>query len=184
MATIMANGSVTFGDGTSQNSAASSGFSNIVMYTANTSWTVPANIKKCKVTVIGGGGGGAAYNGSALGGGGGSGGISISYLTTVPADIFTVTVGTGGATSSVGNLSKFSNASVSIIATGGGAGGAAGVVGVGGTSSGGELNMSGLSGSGILYGRSGFGVLGIGGWGGGTVFQPTSGNVGAIIIEY
>ena len=64
-----------------------------------TTWTVPAGVTSISVAAVGGGGGGAQ---NTSGGSGGSGGL-LNYVNSVavtPGDVYTVIVGSGGATGS------------------------------------------------------------------------------------
>lgn len=150
--------SVTNGSGsvTIATSGLVSGFANMQVFTSGTStWTIPAGITACKITVVGGGGGGGAgaqasgcvQGGS--GGGGGGGGTAIKYFTGLtPGNTLSYTVGAAGGTSSV---SSGTQTIVTISATGGatGASGAStnsGAGGSGGLGSGGTLNLKGNGG--------------------------------------
>lgn len=176
--------------------------------TGTTTWTVPAYVYKVKITVIGGGGGGASLAGNARSGGGGGGG-TIGVFSVTPEDVLTINVGAGGA---VGNPGTAGGASY-VIGTGiaiqanGGAGGPNSNVGTssaaGGTSFGGDINLSGEYGciSGFGHGPGGSApFIGISGGisaaasnnsgGGGIGSDGTSlilgkaGGSGLVIIEY
>jgi hypothetical protein len=214
---IGSNGSgIVFSDGTRQNTAASvaSGFSNMQVFTANGTFTVPAGVTKVKATVVGGGGGAAGGGGGSGGGGGGAAIKIVSGLT--PANTVTVTVGTGGAgatgaggSGGTGNTSSFG---AHCSATGG-VGGVAFAAGtLGGLGSSGDLNIrggsgstyfensapasvGGFGGSTILGGGaphqtygSGVGVAGGayggGGGGGGSGGAAGAGAAGVVIVEY
>ena len=158
---------------------------NFVAFTSSSTFTVPANVYKLKVTVIGGGGGGGrtAYTNVGGGGGGGAGGGTIKVLSVTPGWTFTVTVGGGGAggtssTGSSGGNSVFTGNGFTITANGGGGGGGGtatgGSGGAGGTCTGGDINLQGGSGG---YGTpqdSGSFNAGAGGSGGGAPFIGTS----------
>lgn len=102
----MGNGNITFGDGTTQSTAATAssyaGFGGQV-FTAPGTFTIPTGVTKLKVTVIGGGGGQNGFStalpspaGASQAGGGGGG--AIGYLTGLtPGGTLAVTVGAGGA---------------------------------------------------------------------------------------
>jgi hypothetical protein len=133
------------------------GFSNLQVFTSTGTFTVPADITKVKVTVVGGGGGGGGYAGSyatnGIGGSGGGAAIKIvSGLT--PSGTVSVTVGTGGAAGGTGSTSRGGTGGTSSFgaycsATGGGGGynsqqaGGNAPVGVGGSGSSGDLNLNG-----------------------------------------
>jgi hypothetical protein len=128
------------------------GFSNLQVFSASGTFTVPAGITKVKVTVVGGGGGGAGgISGSYQGNGGGAGGASIKIISGLtPAGTVTVTVGTGGTAGSAGanaggsgNTSSFG----AYCSATGGAGGQNSSVSTasaaGGVGSSGDLNIQG-----------------------------------------
>jgi hypothetical protein len=89
-------------------------------------WSTPAGATDFKGLIVAGGGGG----GSAMGGGGGGGGYVEFETLTATSDVFTVTVGDGGAggvTNTIagtnGTPSSLSGAGINLVARGG-AGGA------------------------------------------------------------
>jgi hypothetical protein len=89
-------------------------------------WNTPAGATDFKGLIVGGGGGG----GSAMGGGGGGGGYVEFETLTATSDVFTITVGDGGAggvTNTIagtnGTPSSISGAGINLVARGG-AGGA------------------------------------------------------------
>ena len=95
------SGGFKFPDGTTQLTVAT-GFSNIVVYKSEdavSNWTIPANVTRFKVTVVGaGGGGGGVANGAtgaACGGGGGGTAIRI-YTEATPGTTAYLQVGAGG----------------------------------------------------------------------------------------
>jgi len=167
---------------------AAGGFSNMTVFASSGTWTVPAGITKCKVTVVGAGGSGGCADVqiyyAASGGGGGGAAIGIVTLSGGSA---TITVGTGGAsvntsraTGNTGGTSSFVYSATTVSATGG-AGGTANdntpsfKGGTGGVGSGGDLNISGQGGQagsmaaglGALRASAGHGgssILGGGGW--------------------
>lgn len=124
-------------------SPAAGGFSNMDVFTASGSWSVPAGITKCKVTVVGGGGGGDND-----GGGGGGGGTAIKIVSGLtPGASITVTIGAGGAANS-GNggttsFGAYCSASGGTNPTNNDRGG------IGGIGSSGDLNIRG--GDGLRY---------------------------------
>lgn len=155
----------------------------IQTFTANGTYTTPANLRKARVTVVGGGGGGGGSNGSpAASGGGGSGGWAIRWLTAAQLGASqTVTIGSGGAggISTGGNGSTGGTTSVgSLLSATGGVGGTGAVSGsasggAGGVGSTGDLNFNGASGdwgnhSTGVGGHGGDGAYGGGGIGGAT----------------
>lgn len=93
----------------------------VVTYTANGSYTVPAGVTQITVECWGGGGRGGtrqSSNGAAAGGGGGA--YARSVLTVTPGQVFTVTVGAGSNNGGTpGGDSWFGTAST-VMAKGGG----------------------------------------------------------------
>lgn len=169
---------------------ASSGFTNIAVYTSSGNWSVPSGVTKAKVTVIGGGGGGGYYNLGGLNSGGGGGGTAIEYVTGLSGTI-SVTVGAGGAkgtTGATGGTSSFG----SYCSASGGTGGENSQFGegqgVGGVGSGGSINFTGGFGAvtngsnvscGISFMSAGAGQL----YGGGGI-PAGDGAAGIVFIEY
>jgi hypothetical protein len=182
-------GVLTFPDGTTQATAAGGGVGgspvNLTVFTANGTWTKPANLKAVIVKVIGGGGNGGAATGysgggtakapipgyTGAGGGGGSGGYSEKrILASALGATETVTIGPAGSTSSFGTHAT---------ATGGAAGAA-------GANSAGAGGAGGLGASGDINSRGSAGTTGFmsynGGIGGSSVFgggAAATGGVGA-----
>ena len=151
--------SVTNGSGSITVANVLPGFSNMVVFTTagTTSWTVPANVTKAKVTVGGGGGGGGASVSStgsstySYGGGGGAGGTAIGVVTGLtPGGTVSITVGAAGTAGfGAGGNGGSSSFGASISATGGSGGtnagtNASGAAGASGSGSGGSLNLSAL----------------------------------------
>ncbi len=139
--------------GVTVSSTVTPGFSNIAVFTSSGSWTVPAGITACKVTVIGGGGGGGvSWEPSAAGGGGGAGGgTAIKFVSGLtPGGVVGVTVGAGGAggvaisgvygTGGTGGTSSFGGY---CSATGGAGSTSSSTAVLGGFGSGGDLNFAG-----------------------------------------
>ena len=147
------------GDGSSL-SGLSGGFSNMVVLTSGTSWSVPAGIKKIKVFCTGAGGGGGYSNDThKASGSGGAGGTTIHYFDTTAGGSATYAIGAAGAKSTsesslgtTGGDSTFAYGGTTITGGGGQGGGGtstSGAInqgGAGGTSSGGTLNLIGGSG--------------------------------------
>jgi hypothetical protein len=197
------SGNVLRSNGTTWTSAAVSagGFSNLVVFTASGSWTVPAGITKAKVTVTGGGGGvTGAVNGSASGAAGGTA-IKIVSLSGSSA---TITIGAGGASGTDGGNSTFVYSATTVTGNGG-VGSAAGTF-LGGSASGGDINdpggdggsshasgFAGVNGGASFWGSGGRGS-GNGQGAGGRAFGSGAGNcgntfnssgaAGVIVIEY
>jgi len=151
--------------------AASSGFTNMQVFTSPGTFTTPSSTTKIKVTVVGGGGAGSnAVPGTGTGAGGGGGGAAIYVGPVTASTPYAITVGTAGNTSSFGSLAS---------ATGGGGGSGAGTGGAGGAGGAGSAGTLQLKGGG-----GGTGTVGIGGpsylGGGGNngIFPSGSGSAG------
>ena len=136
---------VTFNDGTIQNTAASPG--GFQLFTSSGTFTVPENVTSIKVTVVGGGGGGGdTYSdgyGTYTGGTGGGGGMAAGFISVLPGQTHTVTVGSGGNGSNSGNGAAGGTSSFGayLVATGGGGGsGSTGADGAAGSGSGTATN--------------------------------------------
>lgn len=103
----------------------SSGVAGEAIFTASTSWTVPAGVTSVSVVCIGAGGGGAE-NGS---GGSGGGGGDLRYynnLSVTPGESLTITVGAGGTAGSSGTAGGFSRVArggTTLLEAAGGGGG-------------------------------------------------------------
>lgn len=128
----------------------------MTVFTADGTWTKPAQFSYIIVEVVGaGGGGGAGDTNNGAGGGGGGGGYSKELLTpsdlSATSSIF-VDVGTTNAASS--SFSSF------LSATGGANGATLGVGGEGGIGSGGDINTKGGGGS---HGHTAVDISGQGG---------------------
>jgi hypothetical protein len=156
---------VTYGNlnGTAVGQIIAGSFNFVPFTTTGTStFTVPANVYKLKITAIGGGGSGSGtttLNATASGGGGG--GACINVISVTPGASYTVVVGAGGTTvNSSGTItytdggnSSFTGTGVSMVANGG-QGAQFDTVnptrviipGFGGTASGGLLNFTGSKG--------------------------------------
>lgn len=139
--------------------------------TSGTSYTTPAGCNSIYVECVGagGGGGGADVNSTndfGAGGGGGSGGYAAKYFSVSPSTAYTYAIGSAGTagsntggTGGSGGSTTFT-VSATTVTAGGGAGGVgvsaggvsitqgeARIGGVGGTSSNGDLNISGTAGT-------------------------------------
>lgn len=155
-ATLTAGSNIAITNGAGSISIAttglSSGFSNMQVYTSGTNtWTVPAGVTACKVTVVAGGGGGASAGGNYSFNPGAGGGAAIRYVTGLtPGGTVTATVGAGGTagtSSNNGGTGGTSSFGAYCSATGG-AGGVwnAFTSSSGGTGSGGSYNFTGQRG--------------------------------------
>jgi hypothetical protein len=175
----------------------------IITSTGVTSFTVPTNVYKLKITLIGGGGGGGtgASGSGVFGGGGGAGAGAIRIIAVNPGDSCYITIGSGGAAGSNGGLSQFNLFATTYITcnggTAGGYSGGSGFPGSGGSASGGNVNLSGSGGNGIYGGSAPFigtsasnGISAStnsgGGGGGGLsgILSAGSGGAGICFIEY
>ena len=92
MSTILGNGSITFGDGSTQSSNGAYGGSRT--FTSSGTFTIPAT--KVKVTVLGAGGGGGSQSPAAYAGGGGGAGAAFKWLSSLTVgSTLAVTIGSG-----------------------------------------------------------------------------------------
>jgi len=114
---------------------------------ASFSWTVPDNVYRCDILLVGGGGGGGGRPASvgSGGGGGGAGAMCRVIVQVVPGDVFTVVVGAGGA----GTQTNGTNGTSSTVTISGGKG----VI----TATGGSGGKVGTAGSPGNVGQGGFG---------------------------
>lgn len=128
--------------------AALSGFQNMTIGATSSSFTVPSNVTRLFVMAFGGGGGGGGSQAASFSGGeGGSGGVAASILAVNPGDVFSYTVGLGGAGTNTNGAAGTSGGTTSVgsISCTGGAGGGAGsgvangTTGANGTGSGGNV---------------------------------------------
>lgn len=138
------------------------------VFTASGIWTKPAGLKYVIVEVQGaGGGGGGTTNTDEQASGGGAGGYGKKTIAAASLGVTeTVTVGAGGNGSSTNSVATTGGTSSfgSHISCTGGAGGIAGGDGsVGGTSTGGDINMSGGGGSSGVYNSTSSDLSGFGG---------------------
>lgn len=175
-------------------------------------WTVPGGVSKILVSCVGGGGGGGGGGSSAYGGGGGGGSgaiVAAIEFFTVPGQVFSYTVGAGGAggpatsaswamngenggTTSFHTFSASAGSGCGTGASGfsfaynGGAGVSSG--GIGFKSDSGSGGHGGGIGGGLGGHASGqVGTPGVSGGGGGGGHQTAAGGAGGsgfIIIEY
>jgi hypothetical protein len=155
----------------------------VQVFTSSGTFTVPINVTKVKVTVVGGGGSGNNGGSNNGGGGGGAGGCAIKWITGLtPGSSVSVTAGTGGASISNATAGTNGNAggasSFGAYCSASGGGGAVSTLytgGAGGAGTGGDINLTGGAGEGSQYnssyangaGGGGGGVFGGGGAGGG-----------------
>lgn len=171
-----ASGTLTKATGTGDATITFSATQSLASYTAPTS---PAPLY-IEITVIGGGGsGGSSATGTnfAGGGGGGGGGTSIHRINS-PTGSYFYSVGTGAATTSIGNAGSSglnSTFNISVIAPGGAGGGVGNAIngpgqgGNGGLGTGGsKFNFAGGGGGSGVQGVSGASSTGVSGAGGGT----------------
>jgi hypothetical protein len=100
------------------NVAIAGGFSDMNVITTTQTWTIPAGVTKCKVTVVGGGGGGGGF------GPGGTGGTSnVASGTQVITPFILATGGTGGRYPGSGAGGTATGGTLNIVGGPGGAGG-------------------------------------------------------------
>jgi hypothetical protein len=107
------------------------GVNNIEVFTTGTTWTIPAGVRRFKVTLIGGGGqgGGTQTTAGQMGAGGGSGALVIGFFDVEPGQTsVSYTIGAGG--SSAGTNATGQNGTASTLTyngvtwtAGGGSGG-------------------------------------------------------------
>lgn len=145
------------------------------IFTSSGTFTVPAGVTACKVTVVGGGGGGRGRVANTYfgGHGGGAGGVAIKWITGLtPGNTETVTIGAGGAggpAASAGNGSDGGTTSFGSHCSATGGSGATGSNNMGytpsGNGSGGDINIQGgkggNSGSGTSSGGANSGGGGV-----------------------
>ena len=167
-------------------------------------FTVPANVTRVFVTMVGGGGGGGgSHAANSYGGaGGGGGGAVISALTVTPGAAMPVAVGSAGGGSGPAASSTWgpangkggngTNSSFGGLIAYGGVGGSLGNAGIGGTGSGYGGNGSAGAFLSSYGGFSGIGGLGLGATSygkGGTGASPggssgTAGTSGRVVISW
>lgn len=145
------------------------GFDNQQYFSTSQAWVVPEFIYKIKVTAWGAGGGGSDSVGGNNGAGGGGGAMGSKIIGVNPFDAITMVIGSGGANGNPsgadgGNTTVATPSGIFLTCTGGkGATASAGAAG--GTSTGGDINLAGQCGWGILNSAAGVGGD-AGGWGG------------------
>ena len=142
-------------------------FAQTIINTSGT-YTVPAGVTSITVMTWGGGGGGGGGNSGCtqqgVGSGGGGGGFAQSTLAVTPGEVYTVTIGAGGAAGAnnanggAGGTTIFTGPGGTISATGGGFGiGASSCAvaagGAGGTGTG-TITYSGAAGGSSVYGAA------------------------------
>lgn len=150
------------------------GFSRQEVIGSDKSWQVPRGVRRIRVRLVGGGGGGGGGTLDFGGGGGGAGGYSESIMGVQPGQLFSVVVGTGGASGpphsfgGTGGLSSFDNL---VSATGGMGGGSSNPDsrgGGGGLGTAGDLGfLGGMGGDGPMIGGVPAGNGGVSIFGGG-----------------
>ena len=175
--------------------AGGGGFSNMQVFTASGTFTIPAGVIKIMVVVRGGGGGGGSGNGGlGFGQGGSGGGYGKGIFTVVPATVYAVTVGTGGigaatTTCLTGGAGGATSFGTLISATGGGGGGGCGSTSTPGSSVA-ALNMTGFVGWQLFLSspRNEGGACGdgssVGSGGQGTAFFGNDGKVGNVEVYW
>lgn len=183
------NGQVLTATTSGAPSWASGGFTTFQVFTSSGTFTIPAGVTKVKLYVTGGGGDGNSLYPQYLGA---AGGTSIGYLTVVPANTITITVGAAGS-NSAGGSSTAVYLTTTFTGSGGGYGGL-NQLPSGGSGSGGQLNIIGGSGMGTSAGAPGFfassfwggyGAFGAGSavyWAGGQA--PVAPIKGVVVVEY
>ena len=125
-------------------------FVNSTVLTGSGTYTVPADVTRIVVTMIGGGGSAGGANNGSGGGGGGGGCVKVS-IDVNPEENYAYEIGAGGAASS-GNGNAGGDTTFGTYSAGGGAGGTQGSDGpggAGGTASGGDTNQAGGDGAAI-----------------------------------
>jgi hypothetical protein len=152
--------------------------------TGTSTFSVPTGVGRITVEVQGAGGG------SDLGGGGAGGYClkSIDVSATTSIQLFVGTggaAGTNGGNGTAGTWSAFGTNGFYCSAQGGGAGGGSSTAGSGSTATGGDLNITGQSGTPIISagsggtnvgGNGGDSIFGFGGWGVGATSGASGGS--------
>lgn len=161
-------------------------------------FTVPDNVYRIKIRLVGGGAGGGGNTTSGGGGGGGAGGYLEKILAVTPGDVLAFVVGAAGAGGSNAGPTAADNngvdgtattlVSAGLSAAGGVGGGGAiaagqGISGAGGLATGGDLNTQGGDGNAGFWPGATSGVGGMGGTsvlGGGGAASSGSPNPGRV----
>lgn len=194
--------------------AGSATVTNMQVFTASGTFTLPASAgtgTKFKFTVVGGGGGGAGQAVATNSGGGGGAGATALYVASGQAASSTVAVtigaagsaGTSGNNGTAGGNSTIVFNAVTVTGGGGGAGLTTGFPGAGGTATNGTLNIRGGDGSNgdvtvtqLFGGHGGGSTMGGGttdygtarpygvGGGGGSTGSGGAGAAGVVIVEW
>jgi hypothetical protein len=159
-------GNLLTSNGTTWTSAAApaSGFGNVVVFTSSGTWSVPAGVTKCKVTVTGAGGGTNGRSGGSASGAAGGTAIKVLSLSGGSASI---TIGAGGTIGSDGGSSTFVYSAITV--TGNGGAGTTAATLLGGSASGGDINNPGGDGQGTIDTSASNASGGASFWGGGGV---------------
>lgn len=149
--------------------------SNVQVLTTGVSWTVPTNVKRWKVTVVGGGGqgGGSAATAGHVGNGGGSGAVVVGFYDFVAGQTAMTynigAAGSGAAAGAQGTSGGASNTTYNAVVynAGGGGGGNTSATtdggGLGGTGTGGTWNFDGDKGHSGGVAAATNPVIGVGG---------------------
>ena len=177
-------------------SGADMGLASVQVFTSSGTWNRPTGITKVVIHVVGGGGGGgggrSAYNYTRDVGG--AGGLAIKFLDVSSISSSTITVGAATSEAAVdsdgadGNNSSWADGTNTITANGGGHGDRGGdtIFRAGGSASGGDINVTGGSGScqpqgqhndaGKAAGRGGVCAHGFGGGPGASIATNSNNN--------
>lgn len=102
------------------------GYSQQMVFNANTVWRVPPGVRWGRVRVVGAGGGGGGGDTSFSGGGGGAGGYAEAVVPLVSVQNYAIAVGRGGAAAVAGSTGGGGGTSDfgGLVTAGGGQGGA------------------------------------------------------------
>ena len=98
------------------------GFTNMQVFSASGSFTIPNNVRKIMVEVWGAGGGGGTFSYPSTESGGGGGGYGKEIFSVVPGTVYAVTVGYGGLGSTSTGGDGGSSSFGALISAGGGKG--------------------------------------------------------------